>query len=216
MPSQSREVMYGRASAESAGPSVEVRAGVPLRLSDGPYPFAEPPDLIGAATIAARLDLLREHLQTLCGAWDRLAQSFLDAYFARIATTLAAAAPELRALAARSGSIFAPEDWSFCALRPVPQAHLSSGDAAPVRVDFAFWTGAALVAIALEGSGLRKQRQAELERLAAAGVTLVRIPGATMREAALALPPLFDRFWDGVFLPASPFGAEALMEIRQA
>ncbi|HXQ50028.1 MAG TPA: hypothetical protein VN802_02950 [Stellaceae bacterium] len=225
MASRLREVAwvpYGRAHATSPGPEALVAPGVKLRLSDGPYPFAEPPDLIGFATRAERLDLLRDHLRSLCGPWDRLAHFFLDAYFAYIAASLAGAEVELAALALRAGGLFCPADWSFAALRPLPQAHLPPGDAAPARVDFAFWTGAQFVAIELAGSASpRRQRQDELARLAAAGVALVTVPGAALQQEgaqllARLLPPPLQRFWDGVSLPSSPFGAEALAEIRGA
>jgi hypothetical protein len=213
MSSRSRELLYGRADPASPGPAARIVEGSALRLCHGPYPFAEPPNLIGAATTEARLALLREHLGTLCKPWDRLAEAFLDAYFARIAAAIVAADAELRALAASGGGMFAPEHWSFCALRPLPQAHL------PERVDFAFWTGAGLIAIELEGSGTpRKQRRDELARLEAAGALLVRVPGAALQkqgEQLLAelLPAPFHRFWEGITLPSSPFGAEALEEI---
>jgi hypothetical protein len=213
MSSRSREVPYGRAALDSAGPVARVIEGAALRLCHGPYPFAEPPNLAGAATVAARLELLREHVLSLCKPWDKLAEAFVAAYFARIAAEIAAADGALRALAAPGGGIFAPEDWSFCALRPLPQAHL------PERADFAFWTGDRFVAIELEGSGSpRKQRRDELARLEAAGVALVRVPGAPLQqhgERLLAdlLPRPFHRFWADITLPASPFGAEALAEI---
>jgi hypothetical protein len=224
MSSRSREVLipYGRAIPESAGPAARVAAGAKLRLADGPYPFAEPPDLIGAATTQARLDVLREHLHSLCGPWDKLAQLFLDAYFAHIAAAIVEGDAELRALAAPGGGLFAPSDWSFAALRPLPQAHLPPDDAAPVRVDFAFWSGARFIAIALEGSASpRKARRDELARLEDAGVLLVRVPGSALQDQgerllATLLPPPFHRFWDGVTLPSSPFGPDALDEIRDA
>ncbi len=219
MSSPSREVLYGRAAPDNPGPSARVVEGAALRLCHGPYPFAEPPNLVAAVTVAARLELLREHLLTLCRPWDKLAETFLAAYFARIAAAIVAAENELRDLAAAGGGLFAPEDWSFCAPRPLPQAHLVRGD---VRADFAFWTGERFVAIELEGSGSpRKQRRDELTGLEAAGVAVVRVPGAALQqhgERLLAdiLPPPFHRFWTGITLPASPFGAEALSEIVTA
>jgi hypothetical protein len=212
-------IPYGGAQVGTLAVELDRRAGAPLRLSDGPYPFAEPPDLVRLTSLADRLAILREHLQSLCGLWDKLAHLFLAAYFARIATAIAANEPELTALAARSGGLFAPPDWSFSALRPLPQAHLG---APPVRVDFAFWTGVALVAIDLQGSGSpRKQRQEELARLREQGVTVVAVPGGALQaegEALLArlLPAPFQKFWAGVGLPSSPFGPETLAQIRPA
>jgi len=207
MPSRSREVPYGRIDLASPGPAVQIVEGRALRLCHGPYPFAEPPDLVGAATNAARLELLRDHLLSLCRPWDKLADAFLAAYFARIAAALSTVHAEL---SAAGGGVFAPEDWSFCALRPLPLAHLAG-----TRADFAFWTGAGFAAIELEGSGSpRKQRRDELARLEAAGVAIVRVPGAALQqhgERLLAdlLPPAFHHFWETITLPASPFGGVA-------
>jgi hypothetical protein len=214
-------IPYGRAALvpDARGePVVAVRAGRALRLSDGPYPFPEPPDLIGLSSRAERLEILREHLQALCGVWDRPAHGFIAAYFRWIGAAIAAGEAELAALAQRAGGLFAPADWSFAALRPLPQAHLPVAGAA-VRVDFAFWTGAGLVAIDLQGSASpRRQRQEELASLAGQGVVIVVLPGAALQAAGEAqfdrlLPAPFHRFWRGVALPSGPFGPQALDEI---
>ncbi len=206
------DIPYGRARPGDAGPALSLGAGAKLRLADGTYPFAEPPDLVRATSVADRLDILREHLASLCGPWDRLAALFLATYFEWIASSLAAATPELEATAARAGGLFAPEDWSFCALRPLPQAHLPAGEGAPVRADFAFWTGASFVALDLQGSAApRRQRRDELQRLAASGVALVAVPGAALQQEralllARVLPQDLQRFWADVPFPAGPFG----------
>jgi hypothetical protein len=212
-------IPYGSGRPEPGGPEASLADGTPLRLSHGPYPFAEPPDLIGNASFDARLTLLRGHLAEQCGPWDRPARTFLDAYFARIAGAIAEHEGEIAALATQSGGIFAPADWSFSALRPLPQAHLGPDSGGTVRVDFAFWTGARLVAIELVGTASpRRQRRDELARLESAGVAVVAMPAADLQRDGAPmlghlLPPEFQRFWDGVILPASPFGAEALGEI---
>jgi hypothetical protein len=212
MASQLREVPYGRASAANAGPSVRVVPGVKLRLCDGPYPFDEPPDLVRLATVEERMGLLCDHLKSLCGPWDKLAKNFLDAYFAAVAGEIAAAAAELRSVSGRSGGLFAPPDWSFCALRPLPQAHLpAEGDA---RAALAFWTGDRFAAIAVEGSASAdREERARRARIEAAGVEIVRVPASVLPRLTLAqLPQAFRRFWDGVTLPSSPFGPAALDE----
>lgn len=224
MKSRSRDTLlipYGRAKfapGNSGGPAVTVRRFVPLRLSDGPYPFPEPPDLVRIVGTAERLELLREHLQALCGVWDQPARLFLDAYFRWIDGAIAAGAAEL---GARGGGLFVPADWSFSALRPLPQAQLASDLAQPVRADFAFWTGDAMVAIELKaGASPRRQRQDELACLAAANVTVIKVPGAALQQDgerlfARLLPAPFQRFWERVILPASSFGPQ-LDEIRVA
>ena len=202
-------IFYGAATRDDAQ-AVSLRKGAPLRLSDGPYPFAEPPDLIRLATTAARLDCLREHLRSLCGLWAKPPLAFLDAYFAWIGATLAAA-PAQRELTAAGQGLFAPEDWSFAALRPLPSALVPTGDAT-VRVDFVFWTSAGFVAVELSGER-RAQRRSELARLAAAGVSIIDLVPADLADAAALgakLPPEFAAFWRGVKLPQSPFGARGL------
>lgn len=217
MPSRDRDAIqlpYGRAKLapdDVAGPAARLVPGRALRLSDGPYPFAEPPDLIGCATLAARLDLLREHLQSLCDVWDQPSQLFLDAYFGWVALALEGAADELAQAAARLGGLFHAADWSFAALRPLPQAHLAPDGGTPVRVEFAFWTGAGFVAVTLEGASRpRRQRRDELARLAAGGIALVAVPGLDLKREGAALlarllPAPLQHFWRDVPLPMSPF-----------
>jgi hypothetical protein len=215
MPSQSgeRRIPYGRIEAGDAGPEQSVAPGAKLRLSHGPYPFAEPPDLVRATSVEDQLDLVREHLASLCGPWDRLAGLFLDAYFEWIAASIEGAASDLRASAARLGGLFAPRDWSFAALRPLPQAHLPAGEGS-VRADFAFWSGASFIALDLQGSSApRRQRKEELARLASAGTALVAVPGAALQQEragllARILPAEMQRFWTDVALPSGPFGPD--------
>ncbi|MGB8182676.1 MAG: hypothetical protein WCF13_09930 [Stellaceae bacterium] len=202
-------IFYGAATREDAQ-TIALRRGAPLRLSDGPYPFAELPDLIRLATTAARLDSLREHLRSLCGLWAKPPLQFLDAYFAWVGATLAAA-PAQRALTEAGHGLFAPEDWSFAALRPLLSALLPAGGDT-IRADFAFWTGIGFVAIALPGERGAKRRD-ELARLAVGGVTVVELAPADLTDApalGAKLPPDFGDFWRGVGLPRSPFGARDL------
>ncbi|HYL32788.1 MAG TPA: hypothetical protein VEU53_06535 [Stellaceae bacterium] len=207
---EANTTFYGAATREDAQVAT-LRRGMPLRLSDGPYPFAEPPDLIRLATTAARLDFLREHLRSLCGLWARLPRRFLDTYFAWIGATLTSP-PAQRALTDAGHGLFAPEDWSFMALRPLPSALLSAGGDT-VRIDFAFWTGNGLVAFELTGERRAKRRE-ELTRLAAGGVTVVELARGDLVDASALgtrLPPDFREFWRGVPLPCSPFGARDLV-----
>lgn len=202
-------IFYGATTRDDAQ-AVSLRKGVPLRLSDGSYPFAEPPDLIRLATTAARLDCLREHLRSLCGLWAKPPLAFLDIYFAWIGAALAAAPTRVALMEAGQG-LFAPEDWSFAALRPLPSALLPTGDAT-VCVDFSFWTGAGFVAVELPGER-RAQRRGELARLSDSGVTVLDLVPADLADAAALgakLPLEFAAFWRGVPLPRSPFGARGL------
>ena len=202
-------VFYGAATRDDAQ-AISVRRGAKLRLSDRPYPFAEPPDLIRLATTAARLDFLREHLRSLCGLWAKPPLAFLDTYFAWIGATLAAALARAALTEAGQG-LFTPEDWSFAALRPLPSALVPTGDTT-VRADFTFWTGASFIVFELPGER-RAQRRGELARLATEGVTVIELTPADLADAAALgakLPATFRDFWRGVPLPRSPFGARDL------
>jgi hypothetical protein len=210
-------------SADPAQPAILVdrRRAAPLRLSEGLYPFTEPPDLVRMTGVKERFEFLREHSKSLCGVWDRLPRLFLDVYFAHVLAVIAADAPRLDAVAAAAGGLFAPMDWCFSAPRPLPQAHFLAppegaadpGDPAHlVKAEIAFWTGEELLTIEPVGSATpRRQRRDELTRLKQSGVTVVEVPGGALQrdgETLLArlLPPLFTRFWESVDFPSSPFG----------
>jgi hypothetical protein len=219
----------GAADAVQPAVAVDRRRSAPLRLSDGPYPFVEPPDLVRMTGVAERFEFLREHVKAQCGVWDKLPRLFLDAYFAFVLSSIAAQRPRLEASALASGGLFAPIDWCFSALRPLPQAHLiapldraSNGRGEPadlVKAEITFWTGEGLVAIEPVGSATpRRQRREELARLARGGVTVIEIPGGELQrqgDALLArlLPPSFGAFWEGVDFPSSPFGPQLLDDI---
>jgi hypothetical protein len=190
---------------------------MPLRLWHGPYPFAELPDLNRLKGTAERLGFIKEHLKALCGLWARPPLDFLEAYFRWIEAALEAGRPELEAISARGGGLFQPRDWGFAAFRPLPLAHLPIAAERYVRVDFAFWTGDRLAGFELVGGSTpRRQRIGELEALRQAGIEVVEIPAAALAAGDLGafLPESFQRFWQGVELPKSPFGPASLAEIQ--
>jgi hypothetical protein len=190
-------ISYGAGTRANALP-IALRAGAKLRLCDAAYPFAEPPDLIRLETTATRLAFLREHLQSLCDLWVKPPRQFLDAYFAWLAATLAAE-PARSALTEAGHGLFAPEDWSFAALRPLPSAFLPAGDEW-VRAEFAFWTGDGFVAVELPGERRAKRR----DELAPADLVDATALG-------VKLPAAFHDFWRNIALPRSPFGMRDLV-----
>ena len=199
-----RAFSYGRASPDdSAGPAARIVAGA--RCGSATAPILSPSRPIssarrrpgGAARAAARAS--RHAVRAVGQARARLSS-----------TPISRASPppsprrdaELRALAAAGGGLFAPRGLELLPrCGPLPQAHLARRRARSISR-----SGPAqrFIAIELEGSASpRKQRREELARLEAAGVALVRVPGAALQqqgERLLAglLPPPFQRFWEGV------------------
>jgi len=203
-----------------SGLRVTVEPHRPLRLGTMAWDFPERPDLIALVSVADRLDFLRDHLKSLCGLWDKLSRLFLDAYFRDIPECIATNRPALGALAADHGGLFRPEDWSFSALSPLPQARLSAGPETPV--DFAFWTGAELHAICIMSSASQNRARREgRARLRDNGIIVTEIPGAELQsgrpgDLIARLPAVFSDFWKTVSLPSSPFRIGALGEILPA
>lgn len=213
-------VPYGAGAAGPGAPAlcIERSRREPLRLNNAPYDFAEPPDLTRLVGHEARLGFLRDHLIAHCGLWDGLPRLFLELYFAWIDMTLERHRDALAAAVARLGGVFDHRDWSWSALRPLPQALLPAGGK-PVRVDIGFWTGDAFVALDLAGSASRSRaRGEEFAALRASGVAVIEIAGAALRGEGApyldsALPRELHQFWRGETLPLSPFGPDRLEEI---
>ena len=87
-----------------------------------------------------------------------------------------------------SADWYAPEDWAWSALRPLPRALV------PEPVDFAFWDGAALTAILLGET--KAPENVPTIRLAAGDLG----PGLGAR-----FPEAWGGFWRGEVLPVTPF-----------
>jgi hypothetical protein len=219
MPSPPLALPYGTA-ARSADASMQIVLDPvrPLRLNDGQYPFA-PPDPAAYPDVPRRLDFLREQLQEQCDLWGKTQRGFLDRYFAWIGERIAAERDELSALLAPFGGLYRPEDFAFSAWRPLPRAHLFApdrGGAADdpsqwLRVDFAFWSGDAILALdtATERSASQRRRD---ERLHAAGIVPIALDGGALIDA---FPPSMARFWDGERVPRSPFRTNLLGDIEE-
>ena len=169
----------------------------PLRLNSEPVPADAMPLTIGehAARVAAAI----EWLGSLCGDYAPLRRQFIASYFDFIATHLAAHRAELVERAKPFDGLYAPEDWLWSALRPLPRGWVPVAERF-LPADMVFWDGARAVAVELAARDTEKQRA-----LQAAGVTVYRIePGMLTRLDAI-LPSSFRRFWDGQALPSSPF-----------
>jgi hypothetical protein len=172
-------------------PGVTVGAEA-LRFNTEPLP----PEAMEAATPdhSARVAAMKSHLHTLCGGYAAARVRFVDAYVDALSDHIDAHRDALARDLARYDGLYAPDDWLWSALRPLPRAWLA-GDAGMVGVDVAFWDGARVIAIELGG------------RLSDERLTVCRITPEMCEHDRLliALPDGFLRFWETETLPRSPF-----------
>ena len=96
----------------------------------------------------------------------------------------------------RYDGLYAPEDWLWSALRPLPRAWLPTASGM-VPADVAFWDGAQVIAVDFDG------------KLQAEGLAICRVTPAVLAGEPLSLlrllPQSFRCFWRGQTLPVSPF-----------
>jgi len=189
---------------------IEPERRQPLRLYDGGYDFMEVPPLQDLADPATQLEYLEGYCDRHCSLWGRAQKLFVERYFAFVSDEIERNRRALEDRAAEFDGLYAYRDWLFSALRPLPQAQLciSADGPPPVRVDCAFWTGEALLAVDLMGSdtpGSAQRKRAA--RLVDVGVTHVELPHAVLRAGNLSdhLPPALLRFWESDRVPSGPF-----------
>lgn len=173
-----------RAALADRLPSVRL-GPAPIRFGTEPMP---PDAMPKGADHAARLEAASAWLVGQCGAYAPLRARFVAAYFAWIAGEIAAHRDELAARLARFGGLYAPEDWTWSALRPLPRALV------PKPVDFAFWDGSSLTSILLG------------ETKAPEGIAAIRVPMGDLGAGLGAhIPEAWGGFWRGEILPVTPF-----------
>jgi non-ribosomal peptide synthetase component F len=168
----------------------------PLRLNSEVFSVASN---FNAPQGATPLTVLSDHLKGLCRTWDRLSLRFLDGYFAHIATMLGVHRDAIAVKLAPFAGLYAAEDWTFSAPKPLPRAHLyapRNNSASWVtedfmQVDFAFWLGDRMVAVLSKPGSLTPARANErVARLEQAGVTTVHFTAQDLEKEPVAL---FDR-----------------------
>jgi hypothetical protein len=176
--------------------SVEV-GDKPLRLNTDPIPADAMPLATGdhAARVAAAL----AWLEGLCGDYAPLRRQFIAAYFRFIAATIDAHHTELVERLRPYDGLYAPEDFLWSALRPLPRGWVPFGERW-MAADVVFWDGAQAIAIELGARDTDRQRA-----LLAQGIVTLRIAPADFDRLGAILPRCFHRFWDGETLPSSPF-----------
>ncbi|QJP16588.1 hypothetical protein G3545_24905 [Starkeya sp. ORNL1] len=216
-------ILPGAGEAPAGLPVAVVRPGEMLRINnaglDLPAPGIGEPDMSVAERVAA-------HLTRLAGAWNAPAARFIERYFAFLDRQIETHRSELVARLAPFDGLFAPEDFIHSAPLPLPRACLFApveahgGEPTPadyMQVDFAFWLGAAPVALLAAPSpltpGAARRRD---ERLAAAGVTVFACGATDLADAefglfARVLREQGCRFWEGEALPSAP-GTRGLPE----
>lgn len=226
IPYNSEVVTEGQTLPGAAGaglsyrlPTVAVSPGTALRLNSGGIEFGDPPPLRDMPDVASQLAFLNRHFQHQCGVYAKYARRFVDRYFAFVAAEIAENRDELAARLSPFGALYEPEHWAFSALRPLPRAHLPTGEgpAGPdgppdlTRVEIAFWTADGAVAIELTGRGSQLPSDARRRaRLEAAGIGIVEASHDALDSDDPAglralLPAPFALFWEDEALPMGPF-----------
>ena len=171
--------------------------GEPLRLNSEPVPADAMPLAIGDH--AARVTAAKEWLEGLCGDYAPLRRQFIAAYFRCIAAQIEAHREELAERVKPYDGLYAPEDFLWSALRPLPRGWVPVGEAL-LPADMVFWDGARAIAIELSVRETEKQKA-----LAAAGVSVCRIEPGKFDRLGEVLPRYFLHFWQDQALPSSPF-----------
>ena len=177
-------------------PCAEV-ADAPLRLNSDPVPADAMPLVVGDH--AARVAAARTWLHSLCGDYAPLRRQFIDAYLDLAASCIAAHRDALAARLAPYDGLYAPEDFLWSALRPLPRGWVPVGQQL-LPADIVFWNGTTVVAVEVAARETERQRA-----LRAAGVMTHRI-SPDMIGRLDTIPSLdFPLYWDSQTLPVSPF-----------
>lgn len=204
-------------------PCVTVAAGLDgaLRLDGVPGVAHEAaaPETPGDDGLAGLHAALARH----CDPWRRGPRRFLACYFDFVARHVDANRAALTARLERFAGLYRYRDWVYSALAPLPRAHLHApesgepfGPESLVRVDFALWTGAAVIAIEIPGTATRSPAiERRHERLRRAGALVVELADDVLDPAGAAgfedaLPEDLRLFWRDRALPAGPLKPAAL------
>ena len=189
-----------------------------FRLSDSLAALRGAPQGVSAASDPPAA--LHGALALHCDVWRRNQRRFLECYFAFVERHLADHRDELLERLERFGRLYDADDWIYSALMPLPRAflHAPEGGAAfgpktLVPVDFAFWIGAAAIAIELPGKNTRPaatdRRHARLRQ---AGHRVLELSADALDPARFdtEMPDDLRHFWRGRALPTGPLKPAAL------
>ena len=147
----------------------------------------------------ARVTAAVAWLESLCGDYAPVRRQFIAAYFRFAAGVIDAHRTELLTRLQRYDGLYAPEDFLWSALRPLPRGWVPVGDRW-LPADLVFWDGVQPIAVELAARDTDRQRI-----LLAAEVATLRIEPAEFDRLDAVLPHGLQQFWDGDTLPSSPF-----------
>jgi hypothetical protein len=172
-----------------------------LRLNTVPVPADAMPLVIGDHL--ARVAAATEWLVSLCGDYAPLQRQFIAAYFGFISAHLDAHRAALAERVKPYGGLYAPEDFLWSALRPLPRGWVPTpGKLLPA--DMVFWDGTQVIAVELSARETDKQKALQAARIAVYRIE-PNLLGSDPIQLGQILPENFRRFWDGQTLPSSPF-----------
>ena len=164
----------------------------PLRLNSAPVPADVMP--LVAGDHAARVAAAAAWLESQCGDYAPLRRQLIAGYLRWAAAQIEAHREALAERLKPYEGLYAPEDFLWSALRPLPRGWVPV-DGSYLPADVVFWDGTRSIAIELGSRETERQNA-----LIAAGAAVCR-----MEPGTLALPEGFHRFWLGQVLPSSPF-----------
>lgn len=160
------------------------------------------------------LNFMKKHLQDKCESQTAAEKKFLDLYFNFCIKSLTPLEWEINHYKDNLPAHKKEIDAVFSALMPLPQAHLylqnpledgfSFMPKNMVKVDFAFWTGATIIAVEIDGaSHIGSEKHIEKDRmLQRAGVSVIHILNSELlkhgdKVISRLMPKSITKFWDG-------------------
>jgi hypothetical protein len=169
----------------------------PLRLNTEPVPADAMPLAIGDH--AARVAAATGWLESQCGDYAPLRRQFIAGFFRFVSAHIELHRAELIERLKPYDGLYAPEDFLWSALRPLPRGWVPAGGRL-LPADIVFWDGTNAIAVELAARETEKQKA-----LMAAGIAVYRVGPSAFNRLQEILPELFKAFWRGQTLPSSPF-----------
>ena len=148
---------------------------------------------------ATRVAAATGWLESQCGDYAPLRRRFIAGYFRFIVAQIEMHRAELAERLIPYDGLYAPEDFLWSALRPLPRGWVPAGGHL-LPADIVFWDGTKAIALELAARETEKQKA-----LMARGIAVYRVGPSVLDRLHEILPELFKAFWRGQTLPSSPF-----------